>query len=206
MAPFLEAPQTNPPNPFTLFPELAVQAVIWIAAQLRNAGEIFLWICSLPLDLISWMIQASTDTLYWLYAMLVVAAEILILFVGALVGCLLVLMILAVICSTLSRVRTYTEMRLQRVYLVPALQSSIRESEQTLAPVDQNHYGTMNTTPPGTTVSRTKIEEFRGLGWRHTIWQIVTRHTNGRRENPKGEDSQNVVDTQAEKLDKYQGA
>lgn len=206
MAPFLEAPQTNPPNPFTLFPELAVQAVIWIAAQLRNAGEIFLWICSLPLNLVSWMIQASTDTLYWLYVMLVVAAEILILFVGALVGCLLILLLLAVVCHTLSRVRMYTEMRSQRVLLVPALQSSIHGREQGLATADQNQYGTMNTTPPGTTVSRTKVEEFRGLGWRHTIWQTVIRHTNGRRETPKGKDGQSVVDTQAEKLDKYQGA
>jgi hypothetical protein len=206
MPPIFEAPRTNPPNPFTLFPELAVEAVIWIAAQLRNAGETFLWICSLPLSFASWVIQASTETLYWLYAMLVVSAEILILLVAACIGCLLMVLILAVVCTALSRSWTYADMRSQRVLLVPELQPSIHGREQALATADQNQYGTMSTTSSGTIVSRTKIEEFRGLGWRHTIWQTVTRHTNGRRATPKRKDSQGVVDTQAEKLDKYQGA
>jgi hypothetical protein len=116
-----------------------------------------------------------------------------------------VMLILAVVCNALSRACTYAEMRSQRVVFIPALRPSIREHEQTLVTADQNQYGTMNTTSPGTAVSRTKTEEFRGLGWRHTIWQTVTRHTNGRRENPNGKDDQSAVEKQHEKLDKYQG-
>src|SRR5690349_6934473 len=108
MPPIFEASQSNPPNPFALFPDLAVEAVIWIAAQLRNAGETFLWICYLALSFASWLIQTSTETLYRLYAMLIVTAEILILLVAAIIGCLPMLLILAFVYNALSRVWVYT--------------------------------------------------------------------------------------------------
>jgi hypothetical protein len=35
----------------------------------------------------------------------------------------------------------------------------------------------------GTTVSRVRVDEVRGLGWRRTIWQSVTLHAGGRKEH-----------------------
>jgi hypothetical protein len=64
-----------------------------------------------------------------------------------------------------------------------ALHSSIYARQRILRPVVWPRYGTMDSISPGTTVSRVRVEEFRGLGWHHTIWQSFTLYAGGRAEN-----------------------
>lgn len=101
MAPVLEATQTISLNPSTSCAEFVVEARIRIAAQFSNTGETPPSICYLPLSLVSWIAQASTETLY---AILVTTAETLFLVIVAVAGILFVSLIPAVVCNTLSRV------------------------------------------------------------------------------------------------------
>ena len=101
----------------------------------------------------------------------------------------------------------YREMTSCEVLVVPATGQSIREHEPELGTREQLCYNTMEPVPSGTTISRTTIEELRGLGWRYTIWQTVTRHSYGSRGSTSttGGGGQSAEETKDEKSDKRLG-
>jgi hypothetical protein len=202
MASVLEASHTIPPSdPFASFAAIAVEASSWVVAQLRNAGEMLLSICYLPSSFVGWVVQVSTEALAWLCAIFVATVEVVVLILGTLVGCLLVLLMLAAVCKMLSCVMIFTEKTSCKVLVIPATDQSIRERERKWESADQLCYGRMDSMA----VSRTRIEESRGLGWRHTIWQTVTRYPNGSHGNMAGEGGQSADEIKDEKSDKHLG-
>lgn len=202
MAPVYEASRTIPPNdPFATFAAIAVEAFSRILARLRNAGETILSICYLPQSFVGWIVQVSTEALAWLYAIFVATVEIIVLIAGTLVGCLLVLLMLAAVCKMFRRVTMYAEKTSCKVLVISAMDQSIPQHERRCGSRDQLCYGTMDPM----TVRRTMIEEPRGRGWRHIIWQTVTRYSSGSHGSMTGEGGQSVEETKNEKSDKHLG-
>lgn len=161
----------------------------------------------MPFGFVGWIARVLTEALGWLYAIFVTAVEIVVLVAGTVVGCLLVLLMLVAVCKMLRSGWMYREMTSCEVLVVPATGQSIREHEPELGTREQLCYGTMEPVPSGTTISRTTIEELRGLGWRYTIWQTVTRHSYGSHGSTSttGGGNQSAEETKDEKSDKHPG-
>lgn len=202
MAPVLETSHTIPPNvPCAFFVNLAAEAFVWTVARLRNAGETILSIWYLPSSFVGWIVQVSTEALAWLYAIFVTTVEIIVLVAGTFVGCLLVLLLFAAVRKVLRSGWMYTEKASRRAMFISAMDQSIHERERKWGSGDQLCYGTMEST----TVSRTAIEKTRVLGWRHTIWQIVTQFSYGSHGSMTEEGGQGAEETKDEKSDKRLG-
>lgn len=194
-----------PNNPIAFSAGPAVEAIFWAAAQFYNAGETILTICHLPSSFIGWVVQVLTEALDWLYAIFANTVEIVVLYAGILVGCLLMLLVLVAVCKSLRRGWMYREKTSCKVLIVPAMDRCILDPKQERGSVDQLCYGTMGVIPPGTTISRKTIEERHGLGWWLTISKNVTAYSYASRGSTNGGGIQSGVQTRNEKSDNQLG-
>jgi hypothetical protein len=159
------------------------KAIAWLAAQAHNVRNATTWTGHLPSKVTSWIVLAFTWTLHWLRFALIAIAKFLVLLLQAVGVVLLALLISTALCHLARQLWKNTKGPLQRNRFPPALHSSIYARQRILRPVVWPRYGTMDSISPGTTVSRVRVEEFRGLGWHHTIWQSFTLYAGGRAEN-----------------------
>jgi hypothetical protein len=180
MAPVSIAPLHSFYSSITAF---VTKAIAWLAARVDNARDATSWTGHLPSKVTNWIILAFTWLLHWLVFVLIAIANFLVLLLEAVGAVLLALLILTALCHLARQLWKSTKRLSQRNRFPPALHSSIHARQRILQPVVWPRYGTMDSVSPGTTVSRVRVEEFRGLGWRHTIWQSVTFHAGGRNEH-----------------------
>jgi hypothetical protein len=172
------------------------KATAWIVAQSHSARDAILWICQQPSKIISWIVQASTDILHLLCMIVVTTANFLVLLVGAIVGIFVILLVLTALHNTFTWTRVCLSTSLHKTRSVLLLHPSTHERRRILIPVNQPRYGTMDSNPTGTAVSRTTIEQSRGPGWRRFILQSTIRYADGRTGNADSESIGNVVETE----------
>jgi hypothetical protein len=170
------------------------KATAWIVAQSHSARDAILWICQQPSKIISWIVQASTDILHLLCMIVVTTANFLVLLVGAIVGIFVILLVLTALHNTFTWTRVCLSTSLHKTRSVLLLHPSTHERRRILIPVNQPRYGTMDSNPTGTAVSRTTIEQSRGPGWRRNdticrrpYWKRRFREYRERRGDRRGE-------------------
>jgi hypothetical protein len=180
MAPVSETPLHSIYSSITT---LMARAIAWLVAQAHNVRDAIAWTGHVPSRVISWIIFAFNHTLHWIGFALVATAKFLALLLGAAVGILLVILSLTTLYNAATQLRKNSKRLPSRSRLPPAIYPSMHARRRILEPVIWPQYGTMDSVSPGETFSRVRVEELRGLGWRHTIYQSVTRHVSGRLEH-----------------------
>ena len=77
--------------------------------------------CDPPFGFVGWFVLFPTEALNWLCAIFAFTVESVVLVAGSLVGCLLVLLISAIVCKILKSGWVYREEASRRVMVVPAM-------------------------------------------------------------------------------------
>jgi CBS domain containing-hemolysin-like protein len=162
---------------------LVAKTITWLAAQAHNVRNAISWTGHLPSRVTSWITLAFSQILHWFGFVLSAIASFLVLLLQAVGAVLLALLILTALCHLTRQLWKNTKRHSQRNRFPPALYPSIHARQRILQPVVWPRYGTMDSILAGTTVSRVRVDEVRGLGWRRTIWQSVTLHAGGRKEH-----------------------
>jgi CBS domain containing-hemolysin-like protein len=180
MAPVSETPLNSFYSSITAF---VAKAIAWLAAQPHNVRDAIAWTGHLPSRVTSWIILAFTWALHRIGFALIAIAKFLVLLIQAIGAVLLVMLILTALCH-LARQLWKNRKRLSNgTRFPPAIYPSMHVRRRIPGPMTWPRYGTMDSISPGKTVSRVRVEELSGLGWRHTIYQSVPRHVGGRTEH-----------------------
>jgi hypothetical protein len=180
MAPVFETPLNSFYSSITAF---IAKAITWLAAQAHNVRDAVAWTGRLPSRVTSWIILAFTQALHWFGFTLIAIAKFLVLLLGASIGVLLVILVLIALYNAASRLWKNRKRLSNGTRFPPAIYPSMHVRRRIPGPMTWPRYGTMDSISPGKTVSRVRVEELSGLGWRHTIYQSVTRHVGGRTEH-----------------------
>jgi hypothetical protein len=171
MPPVLSASHGTIHSTYTSIAAFLSKITAWFSSQGHNIIDATTWLTHLPSRIISRIVQASVETLHWLGYVLLTLAKVL----SALVAILLAILLLFAIYHTLKHIWTKHSNR-RTCYFTPTLGPGVYRPERVLRPGAWPCYGTMEPTLPGTTISRLSVEEYRGAGWKRTVWHSATQH------------------------------